>query len=192
MLSQKQFCDRAIRELREIGAQLQSLLADRTLYRKLESEVVAPNFNLANSNSPYLPMIRASYTDATTMRLGRLFAPDANLSLRRLLTQISDYPELMHHKLTGKELAGDIADLDKAATVLQEQLEPHFTPRERTFAALEATNRKLDRAIDLLVDCVKRYYWIVSDSYLDLDSSDNADPLAIFHTPWIEPKSSWG
>ena len=188
MLSQKQFCDRAIRELREIGAQLQSLLADRTLYRKLESEVVAPNFNLANSNSPYLPMIRASYTDATTMRLGRLFAPDANLSLRRLLTQISDYPELMHHKLTGKELAGDIADLDKAATVLQEQLEPHFTPRERTFAALEATNRKLDRAIDLLVDCVKRYYWIVSDSYLDLDSSDNADPLAIYHTPWIEPK----
>jgi hypothetical protein len=72
--------------------------------------------------------------------------------------------------------------------VLQEQLEPHFTPRERTFAALEATNRKLDRAIDLLVDCVKRYCWIVSDSYLDLDSSDNADALAIFHTPWIEPK----
>ena len=188
MLNQKQFCDRAIRELREIGIQLQSILADRALYRKLESDVVAPNAALAGSSNPYLPMIRASYTDATTMRLRRLLAPDANLSLRRILIQISDYPDLLHNKLTGKELAADIADLDKSATVLKEQLEPHFLPRERTSAALESTNRELDRAIDLLADCAKRYYWIISDSYLDLDFNEPGDPLAIFHTPWLEPK----
>lgn len=188
MLNQKQFCDRAIRELREIGSQLQSLLADRALYRKLESEVVTPNSSLATSNNPYLSMMRAAYTDATAMRLRRLFAPDANLSLRRVLVQISDYPELLHDKLTGKEFARDIADLDKSATVLKEQIEPHFSPRERTPGALETSNRELDRAIDLLVDCAKRYYWIVSDSYLELDSAETSDPLAIFHTPWIEPK----
>jgi hypothetical protein len=188
MLSQKQVCDRATRELREIGTQLQILLADRKLYRKLESEVIAPNSSLASSNNPYLAMIRAAYTDATIMRLRRLFAPDANLSLRRLLVQISDYPELLHDKLTGKELASDIADLDKSANFLKEQLEPHFSPRERTSAALDSTNRELDRALDLLADCAKRYYWIVSDSYLDLDPAETSDTLAIFHAPWLGPK----
>ena len=188
MLNQKQFCDRATRELREIGTQLQVLLADRDLYRKLESEVIAPNSSLASSNNLYLPMIRAAYTDATTMRLRRLLAPDADLSLRRLLVQFSEYPELLDDKLTGKELTADVSDLDKAATVLKEQLEPHFSSRERTSAALDTTNRELDRAIDLLADCAKRYYWIVSDSFLDLDSAESSDPLAIFHTPWIEPK----
>jgi hypothetical protein len=188
MLNQKQFCDRATRELREFGTQLQILLADRQLYRKLESEVVAPNSSLASSNNPYLPMIRAAYTDATTMRLRRLFAPDANLSLRRIVLQISDYPELLHDKLTSKELASDITDLDQWATTLKEQLEPHFSPRERTSAALDATNRELDRAIDLLADSARRYYWIVSDSYLDLDPTQTSDPLEIFHRPWIESK----
>jgi hypothetical protein len=188
MLNQKQFCDRATRELREIGTQLQVLLADRDLYRKLEAEVLAPNSSLTSSNNPYLPMIRAAYTDATTMRLRRLYALDANLSLRRLLAQFSEYPELLHDRLTGKELAADIADVDKLGTVLKEKLEPHFSPRERTSAALDATNRELDRAIDLLADCAKRYYWIVSDSYLDLGFAEAGDPLAIFHTPWIEPK----
>ena len=188
MLNEKQFRDRATRELREIGKQIQSLASDRDLYRKLEAEIVPSNPQLADSSSVFLAMLRAAYSDATTMRLRRLYAPDANLSLRRLLTQISDYPDLLHGKLTGKELSSDLAEIDRTATFLKEHIDPHFASRERTPAAIATTSRELDRALDLLIDCVKRYYWIVADSYIDLDVTYTGDPLAVFRFPWIEPK----
>ncbi len=126
------------------------------------------------------------------MRLRRLFAPDAALSLRRLVTQISEYPALLHDKLTQSELSGDLAEMDRVSVVLKENLEPHFSSHERTAAALATANRELDRAIDLLIDCVKRYYWIVSDSYIDLDVSYSEDPMAVFRFPWIGAELSGG
>jgi len=188
MLNEKQFRDRAIRELREIGKLVQGLATDRELYRRLESEVIAVNSELAGSSNPYLMMTRGSYTDAATMRLRRLFAPDANLSLRRLVSQFPDYPEMLHDRLTGKELAHDLAEIDQVGTFLKEQIDPHFSNHERTPAALETANRGIDRAIDLLRDCVKRYYWIVSDAYIDVDPVPSGEALAIFQKPWIEPK----
>ena len=188
MLNEKQFRDRAARELREIGKQLLSLATDRDLCRRLEADVIQSNPRLAANGSAYLSMVRGAYTDATTMRLRRLFAPDAALSVRRLLTQISEYPELLHDKLTAKELAGDLAELDRLGVYLKEHIDPHFSNHERTPAALATTNRELDKAIDLLLDCMKRYYWIVADSYIDLDVSYGEDPLAVFHFPWIEEK----
>jgi len=188
MLNEKQFRDRATRELREIGKLVQALATDRVLYRKLESDVIAANAELAHSSNPYLFMIRGSYTDAAIMRLRRLFAPDATLSLRRLIGQFSDYPEMLHDKLTGKEMAHDLGEIDKLGKILKEQLDPHFSNHERTPAALDAANRELDRAIDLLCDCVKRYYWIVSDAYIDVDPIATDNALAIFQKPWTEPK----
>lgn len=188
MLNEKQFCDRAMRELREIGKQVLSLATDRDLYQKLEADVIQSNPNLSSSGSAYLSMLRGAYTDATTMRLRRLFAPDAALSLRRLLTQVSEYPALLHDKLTVKELSADLAELDRLSLYLKQQVEPHFSNHERTPAALSTTNRELDKAINLLIDSIKRYYWIVSDSYIDLDVSYGEDPLAVFRFPWIEAK----
>ena len=188
MLSEKQFRDRATRELREIGKQVQSLASDRDLYRKLESEVVPSNPHLSDSSLVFLAMLRAAYTDATTMRLRRLYAPDANLSLRRLVAQISEYPDLVHNKLTGKELSSDLAELDRTATSLKEHVDPHFASRERTPAAIATANRPLDRALDLLIECVKRYYWILADSYIDLDVTYTDDPLNVFRFPWIDAK----
>lgn len=188
MLNEKQFRDRAVRELREIGKQVLSLATDRDLYRKLERDVIEPNALLSTNNGAYLALVRGAYTDATTMRLRRLFAPDATLSLRRLLAQIIGYPEMLHDKLTSKELAGDIADLDRMAVFLKESVDPHFSNHERTPAALASTDRELDRAINLLIDCTKRYYWIVSDAYIDLDVTYTEDPLAMFRFPWIAEK----
>ena len=188
MLNEKQFRDRAIRELREIGKRVQSLMTDRALYNSLQSDVIAPNPQLADSSNPYLLMIRGAYTDATTMRLRRLFAPDANLSLRRLVAQFAEYPEMLHDKLTGRELSADLAELDQLATVLKEKMDPHFAPRERTPAALATANRELDRAIDLLAECVKRYYWIVADAYIDTEPTGIDQSLAIFRSAWIETK----
>ena len=188
MLNEKQFCDRAVRELREIGKQILSLATDRDLYQKVEAEVIQSNPRLSAGGSAYLSMVRGAYTDATTMRLRRLFAPDAALSLRRLLTQISEYPALLHDKLTSKELSWDLAEFERVSLYLKEQIEPHFSNHERTPAALATTNRELDKAIDLLIDCVKRYYWIVSDSYIDLNVSYSEDPLDVFRAPWLESK----
>lgn len=188
MLNVKQFQDRAVRELREIGKQVLSLATDRDLYRRLEAEVIKPNPRLSSSGSPYLAMLRGAYTDAATMRLRRLFAPEAALSLRRLLSQISEYPTLLHDKLTTKELSGDLADLEGVAAYLKEHVDPHFSNRDRTPSALATTNRELDRAIDLLIDCVKRYYWIVANSYIDFDVRFSEDPLSVFRFPWIETK----
>lgn len=188
MLNEKQFRDRAMRELRQIGKQVQSLASDRDLYRKLDTEIVPSNPHLSDSGSAFLAMLRAAYTDATTMRLRRVYAPDANLSLRRLLAKVSEYPDLLHNKLTGKELSSDLAELDRIATYLKEHIDPHFASRERTPAAIATANRELDRAIDLLIDCVKRYYWIVADSYIDLDITYTEDPLNVFRFPWIDAK----
>jgi|SRR5215469_5875625 len=190
MLNQKQFCDRVVRELREIGKQVQSLATDRDLYRKLEADVIAANLQLVTSNSAFIAMMRGAYADATAMRLRRLFAPDANLSLRRILGQFPDYPELLHDKLTGKELADDVAEMDQLGALLKETIDPHFLANERTFAALATVNRLLDRSIDFLMDCVRRYYWIVCDSYIDVDASHPEDPLAIFRFAWIETKEA--
>ena len=142
---------------------------------------MAANTRLSDSNANFLAIVRATYTDATTMGLRRLYAPDANLSLRRIVAQFTDYyPDLLHNKLTDKELTSDLAELDHMATYLKEHIDPHFTSRERTPAALTAANRELDRALDLLIDCIKRYYCI------DLDPSLDQDPLAVFRFAWIE------
>jgi hypothetical protein len=186
MLSKKQFCDRAVRELRAIGKQVQSLATDRDLYRKFEAEVVPFNPRLAGNSAAFIAMVRGAYTDATTMRLRRLFASDANLSVRRLLTQISEYPELLNDKLTAKELSSDLAEFDRTAAYLKERIDPHFSSHERTPAAVATATRELDHAIDFLVDCVKRYYWIVSESYIELDVNHAEDPLAVFRFAWLE------
>lgn len=188
MLNEKQFRDRAVRELRAIGKQVLGLATDRDLYQKLEADVIQRNASLSASANPYLSMWRGAYTDAMAMRLRRLFAPEANLSLRRLATQISDYPEMLHDKLTSKELSSDLAELDRTSVYLKERLDPHFSDHERTPAALATTDRELDRALDLLIDCTKRYYWIVSDSYIDLDVKYSEDPLAVFRSAWLEEK----
>ena len=169
------------RELREIGKQVLSLATDRDLYRKLEADVIQRNSRLSASANPYLSMMRGAYTDATTMRLRRLFAPDANLSLRRLVTQISDYPEMLHDKLTSKELSGDLAELDRTERSISRNI---WIRTSQTTSGLRRRWRpqtaSLTGRIDLLIDCIKRYYWIVSDSYIDLDVSYSEDPLAVF------------
>lgn len=186
MLNEKQFRERALRELRQVGSQVQGLATDRDLYRKIETEVVGANPELAGNNNLFLDLVRGTYTDATTMRLRRLLAPDANLSLRRIVVQLGDYPELLHQKVTARELADDAAELDKLSAYVKEHVEPHFSPHERTPGALASTNRELDRTTDRFVDLLKKYYWIVADGYLDLEVKYAGDPLAVLRSAWIK------
>ena len=180
MLNQKQFRERAARELRQIGNQVSGLITDREIYRRTEREILQANPELAGNSYAFGDVFRGAYADATTMRLRRLLAPEASLSLRRVIDQLMDYPDLLHQKVTIRELADDSGELDKMATYLKEQIEPHFLPRERTPGALAPTLRDLDRALDLVSGLLQKYYWVVCDGYIDLEAKVSGDPLAVF------------
>lgn len=180
MLNEKQFKERATRELREIGLQVSGMAADREIYRRIESEILQPNSELSGTANGFADMFRGAHVDATTMRLRRLLATEASLSLRRVIDQLVDYPDLLHQKLNIRELADDSGELDKMATYLKEQMEPHHLPRERTPGALAPALRDLDRALDLVSGLLKKYYWVVCEGYLDLDAKPSGDPVALF------------
>jgi len=180
MLNEKQFRERAASELRVIGNQVLGVVTDREVYRRLEGEILQSNSELTGNSNPFADVFRGAYADAMTMRLRRLLAPEASLSLRRTIVQMDDYPNLLHQRVNASELAEDAAEIDKLAVYLKEQVEPHFLPRERTPGALAPTLRDLDRTLDVLIALLQKYYWVVCDGYLDLDVKLNGDPLEIF------------
>ena len=188
MLSEKQFRERATVELREIGKQVASLATDRDIYRKLERDVIATNPRLESSRSPFIHMLRGAYTDAMTIRMARLTDTDnvIGLTLGRVLTQIGEYPQLLHDKVGDREFANDCAALERAGENLRAAWDPSFSPRERTPSALAATHLALDAAIDTMIATLKTYYWVVAEGHLDLEVSYSEDPLAIFRFAWME------
>ena len=176
MLNEKQFRERASRELREIGNQVSGLVTDREVFRRVDREILEGG--VEPGGSMFADVFRGAYADALTMRLRRLLATESSLSLRRVVDQIIDYPDLLHQKVNLREVADDSSELEKMATFLKEQIEPHFLPRERTAGALAPTLRDLDRTLDQLSALLQKYYWVVCDGYLDLDAKLSGDPLA--------------
>ena len=187
MPSEKQFRERTRIELREIGKQVASLATDRDIYRKLERDVVAQNSRLQDSRSAFLDMVRGAYADAMGVRVLHLLDPNgAGLSLRRVVMQIGEYPQLLHDKVGDREFENDCAALERAAVNLKAVMDPRFSHHERTPSALASTHRALDEAIDAMITNLKTYYWVVAEGHLDLEPAYAEDPLAIFRFAWIE------
>jgi hypothetical protein len=188
MLSEKQFRERARSELREIRNQVLSMARDRDVYWKVEREVIEPNPQLHGVRNAFLDMVRAAYADAMAARVLQLLdAENTELSLRRVLAQLEDYPHLLHDKVTEREFAADRSELDLAATHLKQILNPHFGHHERTLSALASTHRELDQSIDTIISMLKTYYWIIADANLDFEVTYPEDPLAIFQFAWMKP-----
>jgi len=189
MVMEKQFRERARSELREIRNQVLSLARDRDIYWKVERDVIERNPQLHGVRNAFLDMVRAAYADAMAARVLQLLdAENTDLSLRRVLTELEEFPHLLHDKVSKREFADDRAELDRAAASLKQVLNPHFGHHERTLSALASTNRELDQAIDAIISTLKTYYWIVADAYLDFEVSYPEEPLAIFQFPWIKPE----
>jgi hypothetical protein len=188
MLTEKQFRERARSELRQIGDEIRCVAADRDLYRKLEHEIIEPNRQLRDRRSAFFDMVRGCYVDAMTARLLRLLEPgDGDVSLHRVLEQLVAYPELLHDRISEQELAKDRVALDQAAARLRRVALPRAKHHERTLTALAATHRQIDAAVDLILATVSTYYWIVADSYIELDIRQSEDPLSIFLFAWATP-----
>ena len=188
MLSEKQFRERARSQLRQIGSQLRGLATDRDVYWKLEHEIVQPNPQLHYARSAVLDMVRGCYVDGVTARVLRLLEPaDGDASLPAVLTQLAEYPALLHDKITERELADDRTALRQAAANVRQVALLRAEHHERTLSALSSAHRELDATIDLMISTVKTYYWIINESYIDLDVSYADDPLSIFQVAWAVP-----
>jgi hypothetical protein len=188
MLSEKQFRERARSQLRQIGSQLRGLATDRDVYWKLEHEIVRPNPQLHDARSAVLDMVRGCYVDGVTARVNRLLKPaEGDASLPAVLAQLAEYPQILHDKITEHELAADRAALQQALSNVRQVTLPRAGHHERTLSALSSAHRELDAAIDLMISTVRTYYWIINESYIDLDVSYGDDPLAIFQFAWAVP-----
>ncbi len=188
MLSEKQFRERAKTELRQIGDQVLALATDRDIYWKLEREIVQNNPQLCQARSELLDMLRGCYVDAMIGRVLRLLeGEDDGVSLPRVLAQLTDYPELLHDRITASEFADDRGALERAAARLRSFSAPHVGRHERTLSALASTHRELDASLTLIIAVVETYYWIVTDGYIDLDVEYSEDPLSIFQFAWAAP-----
>lgn len=188
MLTEKQFRERAKSELRQIGNQAHSLATDRDVYWKLEREIIQPNSQLREARSPFLDMLRGCYADGMAAQLLRLLnGEEGSVSLPRVLAQLADYPQLRQDKITDGEFDADRAALAQAAASLKQAITPHAGHHERTLAALTAMHRELDAALELVIQTLRTYYWIVAESYLELDVRYTEDPLAIFQSSWAVP-----
>lgn len=188
MSNEKLFRERARTELREIGNQVLALTSDRDIYWKLESEIIQRNPQLAEARSEFFDMLRGCYVDAMTARVLRLLdGQEGDVSLPRVLAQLADFPELLQDKMTESEFAEDRGALERTAANLRKMTTPHVGHHERTLAALGAVHRELDTAIAVMIEAVETYYWIITDSYIDLEVRYADDPLAIFQSAWAVP-----
>lgn len=187
MLSDKQFRERAKTELRQIGDQLLGLATDRDVYWKFEREIVENNPQLQSARNAFLDMVRASYADAMAARILRLLDGDGGLSLPQVLNALARHEQIMRDKVSEREFSSDRAALQLAFVKLQRVMVPHTAHHERTRPALACLNKELDAALDLMIETVKTYYWIVADGYLQLDVKYSEYPLSIFEFAWAKP-----
>ena len=186
MLTEKQFRERARTELRQIGDQLRSLAADRDIYWKMEREIIGRNPQLEGARSAFLDMLRGCYADAMAARILRLL--DGNgLSLPSVLNTLAQQQQILSDKITEREFTEDRNALQQAAINLQRTLVPRTAHHERTLSALASLHRELNAALDLMMEAVKTYYWIIADSYIEVDVQYSGDPLAIFQFAWAMP-----
>ena len=191
MMTEKQFRERARTELRKIQSQVLSLLSDRDIYLKFEREVVEPNDRLSGSRHPLLDMVRANYVDAMSARvLAMLHGAERGTSLLHVLEQLADYPQLRLDKVSDREFMVDRANLEQLAASLLGASDDRSGRHERTLPALASVHRELDAALDGLATVLKTYYWVITDSYLDLEVKYETDPLEIFLAPWLELRAN--
>ena len=187
MLTEKQFRERAKTELRQIGDQLVGMATDRDIYWKLERNIVVNNPQLNDERSAFLDMLRGCYADAMAARALRLLDSDVTPSLPGVLTALAQHAQIMHDKVTDREFAEDRAALQQAVISLQRVMVPHVAHHERTLPALASLQRVLDSTLDRMIETVKTYYWVVSDSCLEMDVKHCGDPLSVFQRAWAMP-----
>lgn len=187
MLSEKQFRERAKTELRQIGEQLLSLATDRDVYRRFERDIAANNPQLQAARSEFIDMLRGSYAVSMTTRISALLDCERDPCLAEVLKALAQHQQILQDKLTEREFSEDRAALQQAFVRLRRAMSPYSAHHERTMPALAALHREVDAALDLMIETVKTYYWVVAGGYLELEVKYSGDPMSIFEFAWAVP-----
>jgi hypothetical protein len=188
-LSSENFLERASLELLEIRDEIIDLAADRSTYWKVQHEVIQRNAKLLTTRSPFFDMLNDAYAHAAAMRVRRLVDKDnRTISLRKLLQDLMEYPDLLSGKITESELESDIAELSRGTSKIKDYVDQFIAHHDRTPDTSAPIHRELNTAIDVLIRLFKKYYAVLKGSDIEVTVSYLEDPLRIFQFPWIERK----
>jgi hypothetical protein len=186
-LSSKSFLERALHELREIRNEVIDLATDGDIYWKVQHEVIQRNPRLLLIRSAFFDMLNDAYSHSAAMRVRRLVDKDhRTISLRRLLEQLREYPDLLAGRVTEVELAADVAELDRTTEKVKDYVDQFIAHHDRSPIAEVPILRELNAAIELLVRLLRKYYGILAGSDVDVVVHYLEDPLTIFRFAWIE------
>jgi hypothetical protein len=186
-LNSKSFLERALPELREIRDEVVDLATDRDIYWKVQHEVIQRNSRLLMIRSAFFDMLNDAYSHSAAMRVRRLVDKDnRTISLRRLLEQLREYPDLLAGRVTEVELAADGAELDRATARVKDYVDQFIAHHDRSPIAGIPIHHELNAAIDLLVRLLRKYYGVLAGSDVDVVVHYLEDPLTIFRFAWIE------
>ena len=131
-------------------------------------------------------MMNDAYAHSAAMRVRRIVdRDDRTISLRKLLNELVNYPDLLNQQVTALELTNDIQALDQATSKVKAYVDQFIAHHDRTPTADTPFNRELSHSIDTVIRTFKKYYGILAGVDLDV-VIDYSDPLAIFRFAWIE------
>lgn len=158
-LSSKGFHERALHELREIRNEVIALATDRDIYWKVQHEVIHRNPRLAASRSAFFDMLNDAYAHSAAMRVRRLVDKNSRtISLRVLLEQLRNYPDLLDGRITEAELTADVAELDRATVGVKNYVDQFIAHNDRSPVAEVPIHRELNAATELLIRLLRKYY----------------------------------
>jgi hypothetical protein len=188
-LSSGSFLERSLLELHEIRDEIIDLATDRNTYWTVQHEVIQRNARLVTMRSPFFDMLNDAYAHAAAMRVRRLVDKDnRTISLRRLLEDLREYPDLLNGRIAESELVGDIEELSRGTSKIKDYVDQFIAHHDRTPDASAPIHRELNAAIDVLLRLFKKYYGVLEGSDTEVTVSYLEDPLRIFQFPWIERK----
>ena len=100
-MNSSDFRAHAAQELVEIRNEVLSLATDRDVYWRVQREVIQKNARLLTTSSPFFDMLNDAYAHSTASRVRRLVDNDSRtVSLRRLMEQLADHPEVLAGKMS--------------------------------------------------------------------------------------------
>ncbi len=156
----------------------------------MQREVIQRNTRLLTIRSAFFDMLNDAYAHSAAMRIRRLVDEDnRTISLRRLLEDLSKYPDLLRGQVSEAELAEDSYKLDRATSKVKGYVDQFIAHHDGSPVATAPIHRDLDAAIELLKRLLKKYYGVLAGSDIDVVVSYLEDPLTIFRFAWIDAQT---
>jgi hypothetical protein len=108
------------------------------------------------------------------------------VSLRRLIEQLRQYPELLQGNISLRDLKCDVSELDDTCKKVKDYVDQFVAHHDRNGSIPVPTHRELNEAIDMLIAKFKKYHVVLFhfDTEVVVRYLDN--PLSIFSFAWID------